>query len=67
MIVGGLRKDGVMTDYELSSVKKVIGTHFKKAAELSCYLREHPELPDQKDGGDPEGSRVRGYIPLRRI
>ena len=48
MIVGGLRKDGVMTDYELSSVKKVIGTHFKKAAELSCYLREHPELPDQE-------------------
>ena len=45
---GGLRKDGVMTDYELSSVKKVIGTHFKKAAELSCYLREHPELPDQE-------------------
>ena len=37
-----------MTDYELSSVKKVIGTHFKKAAELSCYLREHPELPDQE-------------------
>lgn len=37
-----------MAEYKLSEVKKAVEGHFQKAAELSCYLREHPELPDQE-------------------
>ena len=35
---------------------------------VSVYLESGKDVcVTKKDGGDPEGSRVRGYIPLRRI
>lgn len=37
-----------MAEYETSSVKKAVEGHLGKAVQLSSYLREHPELPDQE-------------------
>lgn len=37
-----------MMDIEKMPIQKAVEKHFDKAVELSHYLKEHPELPDQE-------------------